>query len=496
MDTFHEMFWTFWLRAGQTAVESAPTLLTGVLIAGLMRMFIGEEQLRMFFGKNRLSGALRAWLIAAAVPVCSFGVLPIVCEMRRARVQTSAIIAFLLAAPVFNLWSLIYGVTAMPMSGWFCVVFTSLFVSIAVGLIAAARLNTSPTPAADESGPVGSKPDRWWLDIGIGLVGVGMLAALLPAGAIEHRVCEDSLWNIGWLTGAMVPAWVSPEVNVVHVREAFRIGMLPGAAVPIALLGGGLSVAALSWVSRWLGLAASLRIVPALTILVIVAGIAVNVGLAGLPEGTPDSHGFDALTQPYHTAHSASQGLDQLRHGVLGGIELPQAMGFIGLAIWGTVTSYRRRVPKRDVAHPGSRGVCETTVLNRPLSKRALVTASLASVAVCAVLCLYVYFPPVEDTLDEMNLLHTDVFVAVRTRELDEAQRKLAQMETLLDRLPIGAALRFSHSPQAGERTTELRTVLEDLRQAVARKDEGRSESLASASFVRLIACREAYLNR
>ena len=214
MDTFHEMFWTFWLRAGQTAVEASPTLLTGVLIAGLMRIFIGDERLRALFGKGCLSGTLRAWVIAAVLPVCSFGVLPIVCEMRRARVQMSAIIAFLLAAPVFNLWSLIYGVTAMPTSGWVSVIVTSLFVSIAVGLIAGARPSTSSILAADGVDAGASRSDRWWLDVGIGVVGVGLLAAVLPAGAIEQRVCEDSLWNIGWLTGAMVPAWVSTEVNV------------------------------------------------------------------------------------------------------------------------------------------------------------------------------------------------------------------------------------------------------------------------------------------
>jgi uncharacterized membrane protein YraQ (UPF0718 family) len=455
-----------------------------------------RRRLRSLFAGSRLSGAARAWIVAAALPVCSFGVLPIVCEMRRARVQASALIAFLLAAPVFNLWSLIYGITAMPIVGWLTVVAASFTVSVVVGVIAEVWQRRSPDKPADEAGPDSSKLDRWWLDIAVGLVGVGLLAVMLPAGAIEHRVCEASLLNIGWLTAAMVPAWVSPEVNVVHVREVVRIGLLPGAAVPIALLGGGLSLATVSWLYRICGFAVCLRILLALTILVVVAGIAANVGLPSTPRGVPDSHGFDQLTQPYHTARSAVQGLNQLQRGVLESIEVPQAVGIVGLLVMGIVGRYRPTAPQKCAALFRDDGIREKAMLNRPLSRRFIIGAGLTVTTACAVLCLYVYFPTVENTLDDMDLMHTDVFVAVRTRALDEAQYKLAQLELLLDRLPICAALRFRHSPQAGERLARLRIVLEELREALARKEESRSKSLTLASHTRLLACREAYLGR
>jgi len=497
MESFHGLFWTFWLRAGQAAVGASPTLLAGVLLAGLTRRFVGEHQLRSLFGGGPLAGVLRAWALAMAVPVCSFGVLPVACELRRARVQTPAVVTFLLAAPAFHLWSLIYGLTAMPLSGWAGVLLASLFTSTAVGLLADARRRRRPVRGPDTDDARINRSDRWWLDVAVGAAGAGLLAALLPAGAIERRVCEASPWNIGRLALVMLPAWVSPEANVVHIREALRIAALPGAAVPIALLGGGSSLAAWCWVSRRLGAAVLLRTLPAWIILAVLAGLGLNRALAGLPEGTPETHGFDALTRPYHPPHTMAEGWDQLRDGLRSSIGLAEATAVAGLAVCGAAAGRRRRhPPQADATHGGLGRVCERTVLNQPLSGRARAVAGLAMAAACAVVGLYVHFPPVDDTLEDIDQLQTDVFVAVRMGEPDGALRKLTELERLAGRLRTSAVLRFRHSPPAGRRVAELRAVVDDLKRALAEGEEARSRALLLAMHARLVACREAYRSR
>lgn len=502
MGLFHEMFWTFWLRVGQAAVHAAPTVLCGVLVAWCMRVFIGHERLRRFLGEGRASSAVRAWVVAVLLPVCSFGVLPIACELHRARVRVSTIVAFLCAAPVFNVWSLIYGVTAMPASAWVMIVASSLGASLVTSTVVDLWYRRRAQDlAADTAGESdhprnSSAPASWWWDACIGLASAGALAAILPAGAIEHRVCGASAVNLLWIAGAMIPSWISPEYNVVLAREAFRIGVLPGAALPITLLGGGLSMATVSWLSRRLGAIAAIQTLLVLLLCATATALAANALFAGIPRGVPDSHGFDALTQPYHTAHNAAQGVSLLRRGVLDGIDAPEAIGLIGLIAIGTTGLYRRRYRRTSApretcvaspAPPQSRW-------HRPLPPRAIIGTVFAACIGLVALCVYTYYPPVEDTLDDIDLLHTDMSVAVRTRQLNEAHRKLTQLEALVDRLPICAALRMRHSPQAAKKTIELRTTLGELSEAVARDEESRSRSLALTSHARLIACREAYL--
>ncbi|RPH83028.1 MAG: permease, partial [Planctomycetaceae bacterium] len=98
-------------RMFQGLVVSAPTLLVGLLIAGVLRYYLGPADTRRLFGGDSIRGLPQAWLIGMLLPVCSIGVLPILRELHRARVRPGAMTAFALSAPLFNPLSLLYGLT-------------------------------------------------------------------------------------------------------------------------------------------------------------------------------------------------------------------------------------------------------------------------------------------------------------------------------------------------------------------------------------------------
>src|SRR6056297_3330764 len=78
------------VRVAQGFVAAAPTLLVGLLIAAILRYYLGREGTRRLFGGDTLRSLPQSWLVGMLLPVCSIGVLPILIEMRRAGVKAGA----------------------------------------------------------------------------------------------------------------------------------------------------------------------------------------------------------------------------------------------------------------------------------------------------------------------------------------------------------------------------------------------------------------------
>ncbi len=79
--------------------ESAPWLLLGLLIAGIMNRLMPVELLQKHMGKNDLASILKAAIIGAPLPLCSCGVIPAALGLRRAGASRSATVSFLVATP-------------------------------------------------------------------------------------------------------------------------------------------------------------------------------------------------------------------------------------------------------------------------------------------------------------------------------------------------------------------------------------------------------------
>jgi len=79
--------------------ESAPWLLLGLLIAGLMKWLVPLDLLKRHMGKNTIGAIIKAAFIGAPLPLCSCGVIPAAIGLRRAGASKSASVSFLVATP-------------------------------------------------------------------------------------------------------------------------------------------------------------------------------------------------------------------------------------------------------------------------------------------------------------------------------------------------------------------------------------------------------------
>jgi uncharacterized membrane protein YraQ (UPF0718 family) len=85
-------FWSLFL-------VSAPWLMLGLLLAGLLNVFIPKNFLQKHLGKEGVWTTIKAALIGAPMPLCSCGVIPAAVGLRRAGGSKSATTAFLVSTP-------------------------------------------------------------------------------------------------------------------------------------------------------------------------------------------------------------------------------------------------------------------------------------------------------------------------------------------------------------------------------------------------------------
>lgn len=80
-------------------VESAPWLLLGLLVAGLMKSFIPADFLARHLGKPGFASTVKAALLGAPLPLCSCGVIPAALGLRRNGASKAATTSFLISTP-------------------------------------------------------------------------------------------------------------------------------------------------------------------------------------------------------------------------------------------------------------------------------------------------------------------------------------------------------------------------------------------------------------
>ena len=91
------LFWGAVLRFSEALLQGAPTILVGLLVAAIIRRFLGYALTLRLFGANSRRGLFQAWLIGMLLPICSLGAIPVIRELRRAGLAGGTIMAFALA---------------------------------------------------------------------------------------------------------------------------------------------------------------------------------------------------------------------------------------------------------------------------------------------------------------------------------------------------------------------------------------------------------------
>jgi uncharacterized protein len=83
-------------------IEAIPFILIGVIIAGIIQIFITEEHIKRWIPKNKYLAIIMSCVVGALFPACECGIVPIVRRLVAKGVPLYAAVGFLLTGPLIN----------------------------------------------------------------------------------------------------------------------------------------------------------------------------------------------------------------------------------------------------------------------------------------------------------------------------------------------------------------------------------------------------------
>jgi uncharacterized membrane protein YraQ (UPF0718 family) len=482
MSLMYTLFWGSVLRGAQCLLQAAPFILTGLVIAGVFRRLLGPETIRTMFGHGTRAAIPRAWAIGMVLPICSLGAIPVARELRRAGLSGGTILAFALAAPLFNPLSLLYGLTLSEPITIFAFGLCTLVVVTLVGLIwdrlfpNSGVAEPSPPPvqygmrrmlaiavvaAREIAGPS-------LLFIAVGILGVVALSCALPPAALQRSMSHTDPWAPLLMAAIALPAYATPMMAMSQLAAMFQHGNSVGAAFTLLTLGAGTNLGLLLWMDRsygwkrtavWLGLLLSV---------VLTFSYAIEKPL--YPTATePADHtpAFDIYCRPF-AAGATNLGRtvrDKLRreaqpHEVYGAALLGITL-LAGIVL--RVVDRRFRI-EDWLERPAEHAATEPAWYNASLSPTTLGFASLLIVIAVSVVGCYAYYPPVNEALEQIENARTEALAAALSGNRKYAERWIPIYSDWVRKLQVGVYLRTWH--------------LSDYQRATARAVEDKLELL------------------
>ena len=485
----------FFLRFAQFALESVLTVLVGVVVAGIFRRMVGPASTRRLFGRG-WQGLLRGWIAGMLLPVCSLGVIPVARELRRAGVPGGTVLSFVLAAPLLNPISFLYGLTLAEPIVILSFAAASLLISTLAGsfwdhLMAteaqqasaeqhAMRADAEPLPG---EGPrrllavavtaARELSGRDWLFYVIGLTGSALLAAFIPHAALQQSMMYSDPLSPLFMTALAVPIYSAPLPGMMKIGLMFDHGNSIGAAFVLFALGIGTSLGTLAWLISDFG---TRRLLPwlagYLTLIVAVGYLSEPILYDTRKADAGHTHAFDDYSCPFMKGIGFSDAWQQIQEKLktaFGPLERPPVYALIAFVVAGFLL--RRldrdgRVERWLTALPATgEDPSAKPWWNRSVPGPILGFVTLLGLIAFSVIGAFLYYPDRGRCFDDMQAVYEETFVAIKTSRTDEAIRHIERWDLLVRKLEVGEYLRYWQvSREQSHSTANLRELLEEMR--------------------------------
>ena len=265
LEAFFAVLW-------QILLELSPSLLLGLLIAGLLHEYLPQGLVHRGLNRPDLGSVARAALIGVPLPLCSCGVIPTALGLRRDGASPGATTAFLISTPQTGVDSVLVSASFL---GWPFALF-KLAAAFVTGLIGGVLVNrfTPPDPVVETPSPAAIKsvpaPPRGSLtgalryalfellaaiDLWIlaGVVIAALLTFWLPADALATQHWTQGLGGMLLVLVISIPLYVCTTGSVPIAASLIAAGMPAGTALVFLMAGPATNVATLGALYRALG---------------------------------------------------------------------------------------------------------------------------------------------------------------------------------------------------------------------------------------------------
>ncbi|CAA0124977.1 Putative two-component membrane permease complex subunit SMU_747c [BD1-7 clade bacterium] len=259
-------------------VESAPWLLLGFFIAGLIHAFISTEKMNKHMGGKGIGTTIKAAFIGAPLPLCSCGVVPAALGIRRSGASKNATVSFLVATPETGVDSI--SVTYALLGPLMAIVrpIAAIISAITAGILVGTEKDDAAAPVAASSCKkcCGSKKPaetqalttsqkflsglRFSYIKMLDDISLWLLVGLLFAAAVQAFIPQTffTQWGDSWQAFAVmaligVPMYICATASTPIAAGFLFAGVSPGAVLVFMLAGPATNLGTIAIIRKELG---------------------------------------------------------------------------------------------------------------------------------------------------------------------------------------------------------------------------------------------------
>ena len=299
----HDEFWPAFL---DLALQSAPALLLGYFLAGLVAVFLPVSSVRWLGGGSLTGQALRGVAVGLPLPVCSCGVVPLYRALVERGVPATAALAFLVATPELGADAVLLSLPLL--GGPFTLIriaaaaVLALAVAVIVGRTISSRTPENSSAATEEAeGAADGLLDKLGggIKTGLGtlvdhtgpwvLVGLAVAALVGPLVRDSWLVGCDPYLQVALFAVLGIPVYVCASGATPMVAVLLAGGVSPGAALAFLLTGPATNVVTFGVISDLHGRKTAVFFCVMMATLAVTIGFAVNQFFPGFAALDPQA---------------------------------------------------------------------------------------------------------------------------------------------------------------------------------------------------------------
>ena len=289
--------------------QASVYILFGLMIGGLLKMFLSPAYVASHLGSGRFSSVFKAALLGIPIPLCSCGVLPAAASLKKQGANNGATTAFLISTPESGVdsisitWALLDPIMtiARPISA-----FISAFTAgSAENFFNPPDKNKQPKP--DLSCPIDnccdgvdcppekhkhhhSKVEKLrigvkyaatslWADLAgwffVGILLAGLISVLVP-DAVISRYLGGGLSSMLLMLAFGIPLYICATASTPIAAAFIMKGVSPGTALVFLLVGPATNITSLSVLIGMLGKRATVLYLLSISVISVLCGLAVD----------------------------------------------------------------------------------------------------------------------------------------------------------------------------------------------------------------------------
>ncbi len=279
-----------------TLMESAPYIVLGFIIAGIMRYYVPPGILQQHLGSGSTSSLFKSVGVGCVLPLCSCGTIPLGIGLFRSGASIGNMLAFMTSTPIL---SPVLVTMSFKLLGWkltVALVFAAIIGSFIMGFIGNRIFNNPQKEkthvkkgdkfdrVTEEKEPKAkiAKTLKWSffnlgadvsVDILIGLGIASILLAFLPLEWISTWLGQQDLTTLLYVILLGIPVYACSIPSLVVVQGLLLLGATPGAAIAYMIAGPATNLGELNAIRHSMGTKPALFYALSLIVIALIAGL-------------------------------------------------------------------------------------------------------------------------------------------------------------------------------------------------------------------------------